>query len=57
MFLVCSCVHLPFKFGIHLYGFLHIFKKTSYSMYNFGDAMWFASGDKSNGKGYMEKNW
>jgi hypothetical protein len=27
------------------------------SMYKFGDAMWLASGDKSNGKGYMKKNW
>ncbi len=49
-------MHLPLRFGIHFYGFLHIFLKTPYSMYNFGDAMWFANGDKNNGKGYMKQN-
>jgi hypothetical protein len=34
-----------------------LIKKTPYRIYNFGDAMWFASGDESNGKGYMKKNW
>jgi hypothetical protein len=40
-------VHLPFRFGIHLYGFF-AFKKKSPCMYNFGDAMWFASGEDNN---------
>jgi hypothetical protein len=32
--------------------FLHLKIKSHY-MYNFDDAMWFASGEKTNGKGNM----
>jgi hypothetical protein len=52
MFLLDSCVHLPFRFGIHLYDFF-AFKKKSHCLYNFDDAMWFARREKSNGKGNM----
>jgi len=43
-------VHLLFRFGIHLYGFFALKKKSPY-MYNFGDAMWFAIGEESNDQG------
>jgi hypothetical protein len=52
MFFLCSCVHLSFKFGIHLYRFL-AFKKKSLCIYNFGDAMWFANDEERDGKGTM----
>jgi hypothetical protein len=33
-------------------GFLHL-KKKSFCIYNFGDAVWFTSGEENNGKGNM----
>jgi hypothetical protein len=37
-----------------LWVFLHLLKnKSPCCMYNFGDAMWFASDEESNGKGDM----
>jgi hypothetical protein len=52
MFFLCSCARLLFKFGIHLNRFF-AFKKNSPCMYNFGDAMWFANDEESDGKGTM----
>jgi hypothetical protein len=34
-------------------GCLHLLKNKSPCMYKFGDAMWFASEEESNGKGDM----
>jgi hypothetical protein len=42
-------VHLSFRFDIHFYGFFASLKNKSPCIYNFGDAMWFASGEESNG--------
>jgi hypothetical protein len=53
MFLLCSCVYLSFRFGIHLYGFFASLKKKSPSIYNFGGVVWFTSGEENNGKGDM----
>jgi hypothetical protein len=65
---LCSWVHLPFKFGIYLYGFFALKnflkkiikkkkkkKKKKPHMYNFGNAMWLASGEESKDMWFLKK--
>jgi len=53
MYILCSaCIYL-LDLAYTFYDFFAFKKNKSDCMYNFDNAMWFARGEKSNGKGNM----